>query len=225
MGTGDPGILSFCFAQSAAHHLVGYGIGKQHKQIGRTDVFQSACHLGIDLRFTFILAAKLLVLADHTFIAAYDHHAHFYTSFYNQLAVANSTLKTFIPSSCKKNYIKNKEPYPLQKGRIRLHSGGDSITASPVRPLAAVIPFLLKNLAVCHANHAVRRSRLLLTDYCAFVFCARYSTGDTPLTERKAFANLLELSYPCSFAISVTVLSVYSSIYAADSIFCVFMYA
>lgn len=40
----------------------------------------------------------------------------------------------------------------------------------------------------------------------------RYCAGFTPLTERKAAANLLPLSQPCSVAISRMVLSVYSGI-------------
>ena len=65
---------------------MGDGAGKQHQQVGGTDlVFHRAGHLGEDFRPAPVLFAEVFVLTYHTVVAAYDYDAHFMPAFPGKL--------------------------------------------------------------------------------------------------------------------------------------------
>ena len=63
--------------QSAANHLMRYGIRKQHNQIGASNLLlQIPGHLGKDLRLTAMFLTNLLILAYHPVMPADNHNTH-----------------------------------------------------------------------------------------------------------------------------------------------------
>ena len=70
-------ILPPGLVEGVLDHLVGDGVGEEHQQIGVAQaVFQGAPHLGDDFGGALVGPAQVLVLADHTLVAAEDHDAH-----------------------------------------------------------------------------------------------------------------------------------------------------
>ena len=72
--------LRFIFidlVQSAADHLVGYGICKQHQQIRPADLLiQAGTHLGKYLCLAVITLTDLLILTDHSVVASNNNNTH-----------------------------------------------------------------------------------------------------------------------------------------------------
>ena len=77
MRTRDNGFTALCFAQCAMEHFMRHRICKKHKQIGISDlVFQASLHFRKNLCTALVACAQILIFSYHTFISAYNYHAH-----------------------------------------------------------------------------------------------------------------------------------------------------
>ena len=115
----DHSVSAFCLAYYRSEHFMGHSTCEQHKQIWITDIFHAAGKFGVHFSFTRVFFTKLLVTSLHTFVSAYYHYAHFFSSFH-QLATANRVgKKVGVPRRCN-HFITETEPFPLRMERKRL---------------------------------------------------------------------------------------------------------